>query len=43
MPSLLAFDLVCESDQDFEARTGWVYNAGSPAELPGRLLSVGQP
>ena len=43
MPSLLAFDLVRESDQDFEARTGWVYNAGSPVVLPGRLLSVGQP
>jgi len=43
MPRLFAFDLVRESDQDFENRTGWTYHAGSPVELPGNLLSVGQP
>ena len=43
MPTLFAFDLVRESDQEFEARTGWQYHAGSPVSLPGQLLNVGQP
>ena len=43
MPSLFAFDLIRESDQEFETRTGWTYHAGCPIVLPSQLLNVGQP
>ena len=43
MPSLFAFDLIRESDLEFETRTGWTYHAGSPIVLPSQLLNVGQP
>ena len=40
MPNLLAFDLVRESDQEFEVRTGWEYHAASPIWLPNPVIRV---
>ena len=40
MPNLLAFDLVRESDQEFEVRTGWEYRAASPIWLPNPVIRV---
>ena len=37
MPRLFAFDLVRETDQEFEARVGWVYSATSPIQLPAMI------
>jgi len=43
MPRLLAFDLLRETDQQFEARTGWTYQATSPVSLPAVLIHVNPP
>ena len=43
MPRLLAFDLLRETDQEFEARTGWTYQTTSPVSFPAVLINVNPP
>ena len=38
MPRLLAFDLIRETDQEFQNRSGWQYRSTSPVMLPDTII-----